>query len=187
MWIKFLPAALAVLLISVPTFAQPDNAVSRPRYFFSLHSGALLGKRQLGTSFTSSLLQGLRHKRLAVGVGIGYDAYTDWRAMPVFATINFDFLHIRGNALFIQMSAGTSKVWNPMLIESEFVYLRDDNIFLNPLLGYRIKGEKFNVYLSAGYKFQSIEYEWSWGGGGGKTYFNRDTQRMAIQLGFGFH
>ncbi|MEX1238398.1 MAG: hypothetical protein WEB30_01725 [Cyclobacteriaceae bacterium] len=188
MQIRAVLGILTLLLISIPGAAQRDSVASKPSYFFSLHSGALVGKKEFGTSFTWSLIQGVRHKRFAFGIGIGYDTYSDdWRAMPLFASFTYDYLRIRTNSLYIQLNAGKSKIWNPMLRENEFLYYEHGNIFLNPLLAYRMIGDKFNLYLSAGYKFQMIEYGWSWGGNGGKTYVGQDTERMVIQMGFGFH
>lgn len=182
-----LPLLLLLWCFFSPAAAQYDSAASsKPRYFVSLHTGGLFGKKEFGTSFTASLIQGVRYKRFALGAGIGYDAYRDWRAMPLFISLNYDFSRLRGNSFFIQVNAGASVVRNPTLTENDFTYYENDNLFVNPLVGYRVAGDKFNLYLSAGYKFQSIEYGWSWGWGGARTYVGQDIERLSLQLGFGF-
>jgi hypothetical protein len=179
-------AVLTIVFFSFSAEAQSDSSALKPGYFFSLHAGGLVGKKEDGTFFTSSLIQGLRFNRLAIGLGIGYDAYVDWRVMPVFINANYDFSRYRGNSFFVQLNGGVAKAWTPILSDVEIVYNEAANININPLLGYRIVGDKFNLYLSAGYKFQMLEYGWGYSGGY-KTYVRRDIGRACLQLGFGIH
>jgi hypothetical protein len=62
----------------------------------------------------------------------------------------------------------------------------------HPLLGYRIRSEKFSLYFTAGYKFQNLEYEqspkwWIWGYTSSKTTVSRKLERLSFQIGFGLH
>jgi hypothetical protein len=145
-----------------------------------------MGKKGDGTFFTSSFIHGLRFNRLAVGLGIGYDAYVDWRVMPIFINLNYDYGRYRGNSFFIQFNAGVAKAWSPGLSNVEVVYNESNNININPLLGYRIIADKFNVSISTGYKFQVLEYGWGYSSGS-KTFVRQDIGRVAMQLGLGFH
>jgi hypothetical protein len=45
MQIRVVLGILTLLLISIPGTAQRDSVASKPCYFFSLHSGALVGKK----------------------------------------------------------------------------------------------------------------------------------------------
>ena len=177
---------LTILGLSFSAEAQSDSFALRPRYFLSVHSGGLVGKKGDGSFLTSSLIQGVRFDRLAVGLGIGYDAYVDWRVIPVFMNLNYDLGRSPGgNSLFIQFNGGVSKAWNPWLSEVETVYNEEANININPMVGYRIIADKSSLYISIGYKSQVIEFGWGYPGGD-KTFVRRQTGRVAIQLGFGF-
>ena len=179
-------AFLAILSISFSAESQSESSALKPAYFVSFHAGGLMGKKGDGTFFTSSFIQGLRFNRLAVGVGVGYDAYVDWRIIPIFISLNYDYGRYRDNSFFIQFNGGVAKAWSPGLANVEVVYNEEDNININPLLGYRIVADKFNLYISAGYKFQTIEYGWAYSGGN-KRFVRQEIGRIAIQLGFGFH
>ena len=178
-------AALTIVWFSFPAEAQPDSSTLRPGYFLSIHSGALVGGKGDGTFFTSSLIQGVRFDRLAVGLGVGYDAYVDWRVIPVFVSLNYDFGRSGSNSLYVQFNGGVARTWAPFLSDMETVYNEEANININPMVGYRVVADKFNLYISMGYKSQVIEYGWGYAGGN-KTFIRRDIRRAAIQLGFGF-
>jgi len=181
---KFL-VALAIFIVPLTAVCQSDSSGSSAGYFVSLHSGGLIGTSEYGTAFTSSLVQGIRYQRFAFGVGIGHDAYSDFRTVPLFISVNYDFVRYRGNSFFVQMNTGYSRAWNPGLELYPFLHYERDNEFLNPLIGYRITTGKFNLYLSAGYKFQAVEYGWSWEGRV-NTHVRHAIERMALQIGFGF-
>lgn len=185
---------LFVLIVLSPAVsAQSDSSFSKkPTYFYTVHAGGLLAKKGNGSSLTTSTIHGIRYKNLAFGIGLGYDAYLEWRALPVFGSVSYDFAHIRRNTFFVQMNAGYSQAWNPLSDDDQFIFDERGGMVIHPLVGYRISSDKFSVYLTAGYKFQRIEYEqtprwWIWGYPGSKTTVVRDIERISIQIGFGYH
>ena len=186
--------SLLVWLVTASCYsiAQSDSIVARPVYFYSIHTGGLFAKEN-APSLSISTIHGMRHKRIAVGLGIGYDVYSEWRTMPVFASLSYDMSHsARPNAFFIQLNTGLSKAWVPDLETGDFDFKEKGGTMVHPLLGYRIRTEKFNLYFTAGYKFQILQYEqspnwWIWGYTSSKTTVNRKVERLSIQIGFGLH
>lgn len=182
--------SLIIVFSSFSVSAQPDSSFSKATYFNSIHAGGLLGKKGNGSSLTASIIQGIRNKNFAFGIGIGYDAYLEWRTLPVFGSLSYDFAGFRENAFFIQLNAGYSKAWNPLADNDQIVYDGKGGRYIHPLLGYRIHTDKFSLYLTAGYKLQRITYEtpkWIWGFPTNKVTIERDIERLSVQLGFGFH
>lgn len=171
--------------------AQSDSTRNKISYFNAFHAGGLFGKKGNGSGESFSTIHGIRLRKVAFGIGVGYDAYQEWRTLPVFASFTYEFLAIRYNAFFIQLNAGYAKAWYPLEEQDQFTYDRKRGPCAHPLLGYRICGLKFDVYLTAGYKFQAINYvqtpEWQSWNPGSKYYISRDMERISIQLGFGFH
>lgn len=180
-----LPLVIFLLCLSFSAPAQSPPVSPALAYFLSVHAGGLLGKNGQGSSLTTSLIQGVRYKRMALGLGVGYDAYVDWRTLPVFASLSGDIFHVRENAFFLQLNAGYCKIWNPAFADDSFYFYDGPHPSINALAGYRICAGKYDVYLSAGYKFQRIRYGWSWGGPGSRTFVERDIKRVSVQIGFG--
>ena len=183
--------AFIVVFGTFSVSAQPDSSFSKVTYFNSIHVGGLLGKKGNGSSLTASLIQGVRYKNFSFGIGIGYDAYRDWRTLPLFGSVSYDFARIRNNAFFIQLNAGLSKVWNPLEDDDQFVLDDKAGRFIHPLVGYRIQSQKFSLYMTAGYKLQHLAYEhrlrWlTWGYAANKVTIEQDIERLSVQLGFGF-
>src|SRR6185503_16067302 len=89
MWIKAC-IALLFLFFSFLAQAQPETLPERPSYFLSVHAGGAFGKKGQGSSLASALIQGVRYKWIALGAGVGYDAYSEWRAIPFFASVSMD-------------------------------------------------------------------------------------------------
>ena len=183
---------LLILFLSAffPVSAQSDSTASKVSYFNSFHAGGLFGKKGNGSGESFATIHGIRLEKFSFGVGIGYDAYQEWRTLPVFASVTYDFLALRDNAFFIQLNAGYSKAWYPLEDEDQFTYARKRGPCAHPVLGYRIRGSKFDLFLTAGYKFQGINYIqtprwWTWPAGS-KITVGRDIERISIQLGFGF-
>ena len=180
-----------ILFLSFPAGAQSDSSYSDISYFVSIHSGGLLGKKAQGSSLSVSLVQGVRHNRFALGVGVGYDSYAEWQTVPLFASVAYDLAGRRRGAFFVMMNTGYSDAWNPLIDKDQFTYSEEGGFFFHPLLGYRRDIEKFSFYFSAGYKFQNLTYEqtpnwWIWGGQTRKVTISRDIQRLSIQIGIGF-
>lgn len=188
---KRLWVSIFILLHCFEAFGQADSSLNAtPAAFVSVHSGALLARRGHGTSATASVIQGVRYKRIALGVGVGYDAYPEWRMVPVFAAFAHDFGRNRVKTLFIQMNTGYSKAWSTAGDESEFVFDSHGGFFYHPQIGYRIGEGKLRVQLAAGYKFQRISYEqsfrtWVWGYPSGAVKVVRDIERFSLQMGIG--
>jgi hypothetical protein len=183
-------ALLFVLILLLPfsSFAQSDSVSARPHYFFSVYSGALLAKKGNGTSVTTAIIQGIRYKRFAIGAGVGYDAYLDWRVVPLFLSTAFDLISGVNNSLFIQINGGYCEAWNRTANEVQFTFEEQRAMVFHPSLGYRIQSQNMSVYLSAGYKFQSIRYDQTptWVGWGTKTTIDRNIERLSVLIGFGF-
>jgi hypothetical protein len=194
---RFLPGILLVFF-SISSAAQPDTISSKVTYFNALYAGGLLAKKTNGSSLTASFVQGIRYKTISLGIGMGYDSYLDWRTLPVFASLNFDFAHIRQNAFFIQFNAGYSKAWIRVSENDQNVYDVKGGPLIHPLLGYRIRSNQFSLYFSAGYKWQNITYEqtsnwWMWayppidGYPSMRYIIDRNIERFSVQIGLGFH
>jgi hypothetical protein len=183
------------LACSFFVWAQPDSIPSKkPSYFNSFHAGGLFGKKGNGSGESFSMIHGIRFQKFGYGLGVGYDAYQEWRTVPFFASVNLDFRAVGENTFFVRIDAGYAAAWYPNEDEEPFVYDQQRGPMVHPLLGYRIRSEKFHLYITAGYKFQAINYvrtpRWTWdsgwGGGLSKMYVGRDIERISLQLGFGF-
>lgn len=182
LWFSLLSAFSSYSLI-----AQEDTTQSKINYFIYLQTGGAFGKNGHGGSLTSSLIQGVRYKRFAFGVGVGYDVQADWQMVPMFASVNFDALRHHASAAYIQMNGGYSQAWAPALSESPLFFTGERHPYLNPLVGYRLAAGKVNVYLSVGYKFQRLTYGWTSGWSQAvTTRIERTIERVAVQLGVGF-
>lgn len=145
-----------------------------------------MGKKGQGSSLATALIQGVRYKWIALGAGVGYDAYSEWRAIPFFASVSMDVLSLRENAFYFQINGGYAKVWSPSFTDDQGYFYEGSNPSFNPVVGYRIATDKFDLYLSAGYKFQRLRYGWRWGGSPSQSLIQMDMERISIQLGFGF-
>ena len=172
-------------------FGQSEPSASEGSYFFSVHTGGLLGGEGQGSSFTTSLIQGVRINKFAVGIGLGHDAVAEWLTLPVWASTRIDFAKADLNNFYLQFDVGYAKAWLPSIDENQFTYREKGGIMVHPQVGYRINADKVKVYLSIGYKLQRISYEqtstWGWGGASNKYYIVRDIERVSIQIGFGLY
>lgn len=178
----------AASFVSFSSVAQPDSTVSRSHYFVSVYAGGLFGKKGNGSSLTTTVIQGVRYQRFALGAGVGYDAYQDWQTLPLFGSLGYDVLTRGNNIFFLQLHAGYSKAWNPFTNEQQISSSLEAGRLLHPVVGYRLTRGNLNVSLSAGYKFQRLKYEsapmwWDWAN---KATVKRDIERLSIQMGIGF-
>jgi hypothetical protein len=189
------------LLLTCQAVAQTDSldrAGRKIRYWNNFLLGGLLGDHK-ETNFSFTTTHGVRLGRLAVGLGTGMDAYGDWKVFPLFASASFDFARIKNDALFIQMNGGYGRA----------IYTHEDGMgapgvdngggtMLNPMVGYRIKADKFRIYIAMGYKFQRNKYAYGYinspvYGPYGSPYeypryfVQEDMQRFVLQMGFGWH
>jgi hypothetical protein len=186
--------AIVLVLLSFAAFssaAQADSSASAKSWFITLHSGILADKAGGGGSaVTATLVQGVRYRRLSIGIGAGYDVYAGWQTLPVFAGAGYDLLRRGNNAFFLQLNAGYSKAWANTNEVVQMRFKGEGGFFYHPAVGYRIREGRVSLYLSAGYKFQQLNYEqipvWStWGIGGVRTYVQRNMERVSIQMGIG--
>lgn len=169
--------------------AQSDSTLSDISYFFSVHSGGLLGKKGDGTFFSASGIQGVRYRRTALGVGIGYDAYHEWRTLPFFASFGYDVFSRRNRAFFVQVNSGYSRAWNPHDDEESYILDEEGGYVFHSVAGYRISNGKVSLYFTAGYKIQDLSYtqtsRWSsWGPR--KITTDREVRRFSLQIGIGW-
>ena len=170
--------------------AQDDTTRLPASFFFSLHSGVLIGKSGNGTSASVTLTPGIRLHRLSMVVGAGYDTFGEWQTIPVFAGIGYDIVARGDRACFVQLNTGYAKARNSTQDNSQLTYRNEGGYFYHPIVGYRVRQGKIDLYFTAGYKFQRLSYEqkYDWGtwGVGSRTYIKRDIERLSLQLGIGF-
>jgi hypothetical protein len=190
--------SLLVYFACVSFFVAGQSVSSEPpkrkfTYFNSFLAGALGGESGKGTGLSMSTTHGVRFKKIALGAGVGLDSYMDWKTLPVFGSVSFDFARIKSNALFLQFNGGYAEAW---LVRDEELWMpeyRDyGGTMVSSLIGYRITKEKFSVYMLAGHKFQRAHsaYEtefWSSFSTQFKRFIEEDMNRLVVQIGFGLH
>ena len=197
---KFCLSFFLFILLTCQVAAQTDSlghGGRKIRYWNNFLLGGLVGDHK-ETFFSFATTHGVRLGRLAVGLGTGLDAYGDWKVIPMFASASFDFARIKNDALFIQMNGGYGRA----------IYTGEDRLgipagvengggkMFNPMLGYRIKADRFRIYIAMGYKFQRNKYAYdynnpiysSFAPAELPTYtVQEDMQRFVLQMGFGWH
>ena len=189
MWNKVLLFA-AIVCCPFVARSQSDSTLSQLSYFITLQAGGLMGEQEQ-TALTASVTQGVRLKRVALGVGIGYDDYTDWRALPIFVSGSYDVVKRGDRAWFLQFNTGYATARPSMQGEEQVIVSNASGYFFHPLIGYRLSSGKKALSFSAGYKFQSLNYEqtprwWIWGRpGSSRLLIDRDIQRLSFQIGIG--
>lgn len=183
---------LLIFFVSFPVSAQSDSTTSLMSRFVSIHSGVMLAKPGLAgkpgtpTSLSITLMPGVRVNRVTMTVGVGYDTYSTWKLVPVFAGVSYDIVKGRNYALFAHYNAGYARAWQ-LFPGFGSPYKNEGGYFHHPFVGFRIQPGGIVLYFSAGYKFQSLIYEqesvWSWSGS--KTTTRADMQRLTFQIGIG--
>jgi hypothetical protein len=182
---------IVFILICSNCFAQ-EEIKSSHRYFNLFQTGALLGEKDRGTSFTFSTVHGIQRKSFRVGLGTGFDSYQRWRVVPVFAYLSFDLANIRDNHFFIALASGPSKAWYREQDDpSQMTYSDGSGMTFLPSIGYRIKADKWRLYITAGYKWQRVNYtsspSWWWGPDQPSYSVEEEVERVSVQLGFGIN
>jgi hypothetical protein len=185
-------SVLATLLLPVFLYAQPDTIASRQHrvtYFNCISSGALLAKKDEGVSFSVSSIHGIRSNKFFAGLGVGYDAYQEWRMVPLTASIGYDLFAHQSASVFVQLQGGYSLARNVPV--GDFQPVRFDSKggeMVGAFLGYTIKKQNIRLYLMAGYKFQRIAYEANnWWSPNYRTSVKREIERITVQIGFGLN
>jgi hypothetical protein len=186
-----------LLGISFSALAQTDSTTirkNRIRYFNNFLAGGLLGDDGQGTGFSISTTHGIRINRLALGAGVGYDSYYDWRVVPFFGSISYDFARIKSNAFYIQFNTGYSHAERVRREEWLTDYRDYGSKMISTVIGYRITTNKLNIYLAAGHKYQKANFSynglltWSSFAGPGSLLATEETMnRVVVQIGFGLH
>lgn len=181
-----------VLLIGVgfmPASAQSDTLSSKPSWYMTLRGGLLVAKKMIGTAPSISMIHGIRYQRFSLGVGVGYDGYEDWRTLPVFTGLSYDFIRRPGHAFFLEMNTGYSKAWRQRHDELQQEYTAAGGYFYHPSIGYRAGSGTVSIHISAGYKIQNVQYElhpwWrGWYPQGQATVF-QTMERLTLLIGIG--
>jgi hypothetical protein len=173
-----------------------DDPKRRILYYNSFLAGGLFGEQGKGSGVTLSTTHGIRVNRLALGAGVGLDSYFDWKTLPVFGSVSFDFGRMRSNranALFLQLNVGYAEAWLVRDNESWMPEYRDyGGTMLSSLIGYRITKESFSLYMLAGHKFQRAHMyygtePWSSFSPQSSHFIEEDMNRVVVQIGFGLH
>lgn len=184
---------MAAFTVAAQSDTASTNLSSQIRYSNSFHVGALLGKKGNGSYVSLSTIQGIRYNRIGAGLGAGYDGYTGWRTLPVFAAISYDFAKIKNNAFFVQFNGGYSFAYHTDEYEDNLSYDTDGGQTFAGILGYRIRTDKLSIHISSGYKFQRIKYSytpvfwWYADVPAPVTSVERDMERWVIQIGIGIN
>jgi hypothetical protein len=186
-----------LLGLSLSALAQSDSIAlrkTRVRYFNNFLAGGLLGDEGQGTGFSISTTHGVRVNRLALGAGVGYDSYYDWRTIPVFGSVSYDFAKVKRNAFYLQVNAGYAHAKKIRKEEWLTDYRDYGGEMISTLIGYRIATEKLSIYIAGGHKYQRANFSYdpvpawsSWTAP--ESYFNieESMNRLVVQIGFGFH
>lgn len=188
---------LLILLIGVSSEirAQSDSSSVSKRqflYFNNFLAGGLLGKSGQGSFLSLSTTHGIRIKRLALGAGVGFDSYINWKTLPLFGTLSYDLVKIKRNAIFIQFIAGYTDAWRIKTADWEPDYNISGGEVIGSIIGYRITAKQFSLYISAGHKFQQINYAYNptpeiTGQSESRISIEENINRLQVQIGFGLH
>jgi hypothetical protein len=168
--------------------AQQDTvpAANRFSYFNAIHSGVLMAKKDEGITVSVSTLHGVRYKGFFGGLGIGYDAYNEWRTVPMFASLGLEAKGKKQNFLFFQLQGGYALARNIPSDNFQVTrYKSKGGGMINPTVGYRIKKENVSLYFMAGYRFQRLDYEANLWWGSNTSSVKREIQRITFHIGFG--
>jgi len=183
-----------LFVICMSAQAQESSVPSKRKviYYNNLLAGGLLGASGTGSGLTFSTTHGIRINRLSVGAGFGFDSYFDWKTVPFFGTIEFDFAKIKRNAFFLQFNAGYADAKRINREEWITEYREYGGVMTSFMLGYKIRVEKFSMYVLAGHKSQEANYSYNpqpWSSFASPPNYSveENMNRFVVQLGFGLH
>ncbi len=138
-------------------------------YFFNLQMGSLVGCNDCGKgkelTFTAATVHGITiGKKLRTGIGMGFDSYQNWQALPVYGLISWDLIGNKNkNAVFLQMAYGWAHPW--FVRDGAYSSYTSDPFLgvaggrmINPQIGYRLKYYNIKMSITIGYKYQRIFY-----------------------------
>jgi hypothetical protein len=177
-----------LFLFSISFFASGNTADSARKviYYNQFLAGGLFGKTENIATLGASTIHGVKFKGAAIGLGLAYDAYRDWKTTPFLISFSVDLGRPKNNSLYLQLDSGAGRAKH---MNSNFQFANFDvkaSRFIHSAIGYRIKADCWSLYIKAGYKFQRIKYNESWGG----AWVNKvtmDLERISLQVGFGWH
>jgi hypothetical protein len=181
---------LIILLFPVLLKAQQDTVpvANHLSYFSTIHSGVLMAKKDEGVTVSVSTLHGIRYKSFFGGLGIGYDAYNEWRVVPFFASLGLEAEVKKQNFLFFQLQAGYALTRNTPVDNFQVIrYKSKGGGMASPMVGYRVKKENISLYFMTGYRFQRLDYETNVWWGSNTVSVKREIQRITFHIGFGFN
>ncbi|HET6539077.1 MAG TPA: hypothetical protein VFG46_01260 [Chryseolinea sp.] len=184
-----------LFVICISAHAQVDSGVPSKRkviYYNNFLAGGLLGASGTGSGLTLSTTHGIRINWLTLGVGVGYDSYFDWKTVPVFGTIEADFAKVKRNAFFLQFNAGYADARRINREEWITDYKEYGGEMVSLMVGYKIRAEKFSMYVLAGHKFQEANFSYNpqpWSSFSSPPNYSveENMNRFVVQLGFGLH
>jgi hypothetical protein len=183
---------LVFFFIPVFSVAQSTDTLQDKHitYYNQFLTGALFLKGGKVITLSASTYHGIRYDRLAIGLGISYDTYSNWKGLPFLVSVAYDIAAIKENYLFLQLDAGSGGAW-PLYNEGDFyAYEKKRGTLIHPAIGYRLIKDGWSLYIKGGYKFHRIRYDvyarW-WGSPGNVSHVTQDMERISLQLGFGLH
>lgn len=193
MKIRILLFFLFIICISASAQSESDKPSKwKVIYYNNFLAGGLIGESGKGSGVTFSTTHGIRTNRLSVGAGLGFDSYFDWKTIPIFGSIEYDFAKIKRNAFFLQFNAGYADAERTNREEWVTEYREYGGEMVSFMLGYKIRAEKFSLYVLAGHKFQEANFSynpqpWSSFAYPPNYAVEENMNRFVVQLGFGLH
>lgn len=189
----FAQLSFSLLLFSIPVLSiaqQPDTLKERQlRYFNSFNAGALLSGSDKGFTGSLSTVHGVCIRKFRIGLGIGLEGYDNWRVMPFFGSVSFDFATVRKNAFYVQLNTGHALGWRRQGVQWATEVDERGGWMFNPMIGYRIRDNKYSFFIAAGHRLQRTTYAYTfslWDNWHRYT-LDEEMNRFFIQLGFGLN
>jgi hypothetical protein len=165
---------------------QPESNSPGIKYHNQFSTGVLLGGEYglVGGSLTS--VHGIAIGVWTIGVGSGIEGYERWRVIPLFGSLTCHFRGYTRNSMFLSFNVGHS--YGRLLLKTiDGIDLGDTKggSLINPMIGYQLSGNKWNLYLSAGYKRQEIAGNYGSSGSPFRYSIDERIERFMFQIGFG--
>lgn len=148
----------------------------------------MLGDQPTGksVSYTADLVQGVKLKRLRIGLGIGFDSFARWQTMPLFGQVSYDVLG-KKNVIYVQGSYGFAYA-RKLKEEWEAPSSDTGGAMLKAMLGYRINVENVRLNFAIGYRFQNVNSSsdiWTFAPGDYTIQTREDINRLVFTMGLG--
>jgi hypothetical protein len=142
---------IAFLIIGTTALGQRSTRFSSQNYL-----GLLEGEQ--GSKFQLQTINGIKHKTWFAGIGTGIDWYYR-RSIPVFMSLNKDFLIKRNRNFFIATDVGANFPWQ--VDKNSSAYSIEESIpgfYWSAGLGYKVGIGKLNdgILLQLGYSYKHV-------------------------------